>query len=731
MREIRAKSICLLIIAATFVMFSTYSPTSVQTVSAQGSGGSNVCNSPEFLAAQEAYLDNVEASAQQADQSGLLISREKFASLIKECYSSVDVNALTIDQDPQSHPVASKRGSSIRSAYVLRGYKWGGGTDFSTSSSPQIPGGTVYWSYMPSGVNSEDGTPISAISSLPTYSACFLTEIQNAFNAWQAVSNIQFVQVTDAGVASDAPTGYVGHIRIGAHAIDGASGVLAHGYYPPPVALNNTSTISGDLHFDVAENWQCSPGSGQIDFGIVALHEIGHTIGLNHEPSILAVMNPFYNSSLTGLQADDINGVRAIYGNNGVPGINIADILTGPYPAAKVVSGLGTNITDVNVTLTGLYHSFPSDMDILLVSPGGQAVVLMSDVCGTDANPLVNATITFDDSASTAIPTGACSSTTYRPANNGAGDPYHSPAPASGHTTTLSTFNGTNPNGTWNLYIVDDTHLDTGGLRTWSLSITATGTEPRPDTIGIFRPSATTFYLRNSNTTGFADSSLTFGASTFFPIAGDWDGDGIDTPGVYNRANGTFYLTNSTSNPAVVHYTFVLGSPNDQPIAGDWDGNGSDGVGVFRPSNGLIYLKNGLTTGFADFQMVLGIPGDVGIAGDWNGDGKDSPGVYRPSNAVFYLSNSACNCSVVADYQLALGLVGDTPFAGDWDGNGTSGVGVYRQSNGLTYIKNALTTGIADAQFTFGSASDYPIAGYWVRTGGSVVEAAPTFQPKP
>ncbi|MBX3084813.1 MAG: DUF1906 domain-containing protein [Anaerolineae bacterium] len=266
--------------------------------------------------------------------------------------------------------------------------------------------------------------------------------------------------------------------------------------------------------------------------------------------------------------------------------------------------------------------------------------------------------------------------------------------------------------------------------RTSSPTGTSTPVPSQPETIGIFRQSNSTFYMRNSNTTGFADSQLSFGSSNDFPIVGDWNGDGIDTAGVYRPSTGQFFLTNSTFDPALLSYSFVLGSPGDQPIVGDWDGDGRDGVGVFRPTNGLIYLKNNLTTGFADFTMVLGSPGDVGIAGDWNGDGKDSPGVYRPSNQQFYLTNSICNCSVFADAQLGLGIAGDTPFVGDWDGDGKSGIGVYRQSNGLTYIKNALTTGFADASFVFGSASDYPLAGYWVRVGSpSGVEPAPTFQP--
>jgi hypothetical protein len=259
---------------------------------------------------------------------------------------------------------------------------------------------------------------------------------------------------------------------------------------------------------------------------------------------------------------------------------------------------------------------------------------------------------------------------------------------------------------------------------------TPTSVELKPDTIGLFRRSDTTFYLRNLNTTGIADSMLTLGASTDFPIVGDWDGDGIDTPGVYRTSEGKFYLTDSMVNPPIISHEFVLGIMGDQPIVGDWDGDGKDSVGVIRPSNGLLYLVNNLTTGIAAYTMTLGSPGDIGIAGDWDGDGKDSPGVYRPSNQVFYITNSVCNCAVMADAQIGFGNAADTPFVGDWDGDGKTGVGVYRQSDHLTYLKNELTTGFADMQFNYGDGDDYPIAGYWVRADWQTKgQPAPTFMP--
>ncbi|MEP7286067.1 MAG: SBBP repeat-containing protein [Chloroflexota bacterium] len=249
------------------------------------------------------------------------------------------------------------------------------------------------------------------------------------------------------------------------------------------------------------------------------------------------------------------------------------------------------------------------------------------------------------------------------------------------------------------------------------------------DTIGIFRPSTATFYLRNTNTTGSADITTALGVSTDLPVVGDWNGDGIDTVGVYRPSTGQFYLRDSNSAGAPIVYSFALGISGDVPMAGDWDGNGKDGVGVFRPSNGLIYLKNGLTTGFADFQMVLGVPGDVPVAGDWNFDGKASPGVYRPSSATFFLTDQVCNCSATGSYQATLGVPGDSPFAGDWDNDGKAGIGVFRPSNGLIYLKNAPTTGFADIQIVFGIANDKPVAGHWIASSPIPPKLAPTFVP--
>lgn len=148
----------------------------------------------------------------------------------------------------------------------------------------------------------------------------------------------------------------------------------------------------------------------------------------------------------------------------------------GPYPSNIVVSGLAGNILDVNVTLHGVSHNRPDDLDVLLVGPGGQTVILTSDACG-NLSP-GGANFTFDDEASGPLPDTdggtPCATGTYQPwdYSGGGSDGYFAPAPAGPYGSTLSVFDGTNPNGTWSLYIMDDSDSYGGPIGGgWSLTI--------------------------------------------------------------------------------------------------------------------------------------------------------------------------------------------------------------------------------------------------------------------
>jgi len=143
-----------------------------------------------------------------------------------------------------------------------------------------------------------------------------------------------------------------------------------------------------------------------------------------------------------------------------------------PYPSTIFVSGLTAAVQQVRVTLTNLSHSYPDDLDILLVAPNGAATLLMSDVGGESS--ITNVSLRFDDQALQALPdAGPITSGSYRPTDFESGDIFPPSAPTGPYGTNLTVFNGMNPNGPWSLYIVDDAAKDRGSLDGWSLDIAA------------------------------------------------------------------------------------------------------------------------------------------------------------------------------------------------------------------------------------------------------------------
>jgi N-acetylneuraminic acid mutarotase/subtilisin-like proprotein convertase family protein len=150
-----------------------------------------------------------------------------------------------------------------------------------------------------------------------------------------------------------------------------------------------------------------------------------------------------------------------------------------PYPSNIVVSAQGT-VVKVTVILRSLIHFFPDDLDFLLVGPAGQNAIIWSDAGGEF--DVLGVDVTLDDDAPNPLPDSAQIVTgMYPPANYGAGDTWPAPAPTPLGGSALSIFNGTDPNGTWRLYLLDDAGGNNGVVDGgWILRITTTCPSPTP-----------------------------------------------------------------------------------------------------------------------------------------------------------------------------------------------------------------------------------------------------------
>ena len=177
-----------------------------------------------------------------------------------------------------------------------------------------------------------------------------------------------------------------------------------------------------------------------------------------------------------------------------------------PYPAPLIVSGFPVSgVTVKSVQLNGVSHTYPDDLDILLQSPNGTNVVLMSDVGGSA--DLVAQNFVFKDGSPLLSDAGPITGGTYAPTNRGTSDTWSAPGPGvfTQASPSLSLFAG-DMNGVWNLLIADDLAQDGGTLNSWSITFAgrnsnitynwspATGLSNTTEILTVASPGTTTTY---------------------------------------------------------------------------------------------------------------------------------------------------------------------------------------------------------------------------------------------
>lgn len=208
------------------------------------------------------------------------------------------------------------------------------------------------------------------------------------------------------------------------------------------------------------------------------------------------------------------------------------------------------------------------------------------------------------------------------------------------------------------------------------------------------------------------DIALTFGSGPLRPLAGDWNGDGRDTVGVYNTADRRFSMRDAitTGDPDVT--TSPIGPFGAIPLAGDWDGKGGDEVGIYDPLARRFDFYS--TSGkMARPSQAFGAAGDLPIVGDWDGDGADDVGAYTPGSA--FVSLLLPDGSVRTE---AFGEANDTPVVGDWNGDGRDDIGAFRSSKGTFHLTAPAAHGSQPSRSVNHTASRHlPVSGDWDGNG--------------
>jgi len=136
--------------------------------------------------------------------------------------------------------------------------------------------------------------------------------IEEAFRLWAQYAPIKFVEVEDSGTKSRSNPD-AADIRIGHENLGGPGGTLGR------ASLQYFGDLATEVAFDNRDQWETDIEGAKSDFLAVAVHEIGHALGLRHSNQS-SIMRPSLSDVYSGLgsaflYSDDINGIQALYGS--------------------------------------------------------------------------------------------------------------------------------------------------------------------------------------------------------------------------------------------------------------------------------------------------------------------------------------------------------------------------------------------------------------------------------